>query len=56
MAKLTPEERAEIRAMFQRMANLQADDIIRRVEAGQIRQFQVDTGEEVWNYFGGGDE
>jgi hypothetical protein len=42
MSRFTDEERAEIRAMFQRLADIQADQIIAKLEANPDALMQID--------------
>lgn len=47
MSRFTDEERADIRAMFRRLADVQADQVIARLEANPDAtiQISVPTGE-----------
>ena len=54
--RLTDEERAEIRALFSRLANIQADDAIKRMEERRMQVLEVDTGKDgdVWKFYAPG--
>ena len=54
--RLTDEERAEIRALFSRLADIQADDAIKRMEEGRMQVLEVDTGKDgdVWKFYAPG--
>lgn len=43
MSRFTDEERADIRAMFRRLADVQADQVIARLEANPNALVQIDV-------------
>ena len=43
MSRFTAEERADIRAMFRRLADVQADQVIARLEANPNALVQIDV-------------
>jgi len=53
VAKLTDAERAEIRAAFARLAEIQADATIAKLEAANT-QVTIDVPGDPWHHFGGG--
>ena len=55
MAKLTDEERAQIRAAFARLADIQADAVIHKLEADNS-QVIIDIPGDPWRHFGGSNE
>ena len=42
MSRFTDEERADIRAMFRRLADIQADQVIEQLEANPNALMQID--------------
>lgn len=58
MARLTDEERQEIRRLFARLADIQADATIAKLEAKQAenQRLQIDIPGDPWEHFGGGHE
>lgn len=55
MAKLTEDERQEIRRLFMRLADIQADATIAKLEA-EHAQVTIDVPGDPWQHFGGGHE
>ena len=53
MAKLTDAERQEIRRLFMRLADIQADATIAKLEADNA-QVTIDVPGDPWQHFGGG--
>lgn len=55
MAKLTDEERQQIRAAFNRLADIQADAVIAKIEAANTT-VTIDVPGDPWQHFGGRDD
>ena len=52
MARLTDNERAEIRRLFARLADIQADATIARLEADNAQGVVIDVPGDPWQHFG----
>ena len=55
MAKLTQAERDEIRRLFSRLADIQADQLITKLEADSVEAL-LDVPGDPWQHYGGGRE
>jgi hypothetical protein len=55
VAKLTDEERQQIRAAFNRLADIQADAVIAKIEAANTA-LTIDVPGDPWQHFGGRNE
>lgn len=53
MTRLTDEERAHIRGAFARLAEIQADAVIAKLEANPAHKVTIDTPGDPWQHFGG---